>query len=138
MQEFIVSETNKIFNKAIKRFAKKDKIEQNNVSILLNLVGSEEDRSVQYRVCHEYQPVKSVTIMEVLGVLIDLKGYSMLVPPQIKRILQDFELENNSKDIEVGVFLNPEEDDEILYFLFNNGQLVKKFELANVLKLEIA
>lgn len=138
MQEFIVSETNKIFNKAIKRFAKKDKIEQSDVSILLNLVGEGEDRAVQYRVCHKYQPVKSVTIMEVLGVLIDLKGYSMLVPPQIKKILEGFEFDHQSRDIEVGIFLNPEEDDEILYFLFKEGQLVGKFELADVLKLEIA
>lgn len=138
MQDFIVSETNKIFNKAIKRFAKKDKIEVNKVSILLDLVGDEE-RVVQYRVCHNYQPVKSVTIMEVLGVLIDLKGYSMLVPPQIKKILENFELEKNSKDIEVGVFINPEDEDEeeIVYFLFNNGKLEGKFELSDVLKLEI-
>ena len=35
MEEFIINETKKIFNKAIKRFAKKDGIEQENVSILL-------------------------------------------------------------------------------------------------------
>ena len=94
-------------------------------------------REVGYKVCHNYAPVKSVTIMEVLGVMIDLRGYSMLVPPQIKNILKGFEDELSSKDIEVCVFLDREDDDEINYFLFSNGQLIKKFQLEEVLKLEI-
>ena len=32
-------------------------------------------------------------MMEILGVLIDLKGYSLLVPPQIKKIIENFETE---------------------------------------------
>jgi hypothetical protein len=136
MQDFIVSETNKIFNKAIKRISKKEAIETDKVSILLSLEKNEES-NVQYTVCHNYIPVKNVGIMEILGVLIDLKGYSLLVPPQIKKILEDFELENSSKDVEIGVFLNPEDEDEVLYFLFKEGQLVRKFELTDVLKLEM-
>lgn len=136
MEEFIISETNKIFNKAIKRFAKKDGVEQENVSILLSL-GQDEDRSVVYRICHEFVPVKEVKIMDILGVLIDIKGYSLLVPPQIKKILENFESEQGSTDIEVGVFLDREDDEEILYFLFKEGRLVSKFLLADVLKIEI-
>lgn len=144
MQEFIVNETKKIFNKAIKKFAKKDGVDQEKVSILLHLKDDGEIdengelvREVGYKVCHNYAPVKSVTIMEVLGVMIDLRGYSMLVPPQIKNILKGFEEELSSKDVEVCVFLDREDDDEINYFLFSNGQLVKKFQLEEVLKLEI-
>lgn len=137
MQEFIVSETNKIFNKAIKKFAKKDKIEPNDVSFLLSLDDSE-DRQVIYDVCHNYMVVNSVGIMDVLGVLIDLKGYSMLVPPQIKKILENFETEHKSKEIKVGVFLQRDDDEEILYFLFNKGQLVKQFSLSDVLQFEIS
>ena len=144
MQDFIVNETKKIFNKAIERYAKKDGVEQEKVSILLHLKDEGEIdengelvRDVGYKVCHNYAPVKSVTIMDVLGVMIDLRGYSMLVPPQIKNILKGFEEELSSSDVEVCVFLDREDDDEVIYFLFSNGQLVKKFQLEEVLKLEI-
>lgn len=144
MQEFIVNETKKIFNKAIKRYAKKDGVEPENVSVLLHLYDEGEidengelERKVGYKICHNYAPVKSVSIMDILGVLIDMRGYSMLVPPQIKNILLGFESELSSKDVEVCVFLDREDDDEVIYFLFSNGQLIKKFQLEEVLKLEI-
>lgn len=144
MKDFITNETKKIFNKAIKRYAKKDDVEEKNVSILLNLIDEGEIdekgellRNVGYRICHNYAPVKSVSIMEILGVKIDLKRYSVLVPPQIKNILENFEYETDSKDIEIGVYLDRNDNNEVNYFLFKAGQLVKKFELEEVLKLQI-
>lgn len=137
MQEFIVSETKKIFNKAIKNFSKKDGIEQDKVSILLNLEIEGKEKQVRYRVCHNYSPVKYVSIMDVLGVKIDFKGYSILVPPQIKNILENFEQEQQSEKVEAGVFLNPEDDDDVVFFLFKEGQMVRKFELADVLKFKL-
>lgn len=144
MQDFITNETKKIFSKAIKRYAKKDGIEEQNVSILLNLIDEGEIdekgelvRSVGYRICHNYTPVKSVSIMDILGVKIDLKMYSVFVPPQIKNILENFESETDSKDIEIGVYLDRNDSDEVNYFLFKAGQVVKKFELEQVLNLQI-
>ena len=135
MQEFIVSETNKIFNKAIQKFAKQAGLEENQVSILLSL-SKDEEKSVEYTICHDFQPIKKVKIMDILGVKIDLRGYSILVPPQIKKILEGFEAEQKSSEIEVGVYIKPEEDDEIVYFLFKEGNMVRKFELTDVLKIE--
>jgi hypothetical protein len=144
MQEFIVNETKKIFSKAIQRYAKKDGIEEENVSLLLHLFDEGEindegelERKVGYMICHNYAPVKSVSIMDILGVKIDLRGYSLLVPPQIKNILESFESELGSKKIEVGVYLDREDSEEINYFLFCDGKLVKKFELEQVLKFEM-
>ena len=54
-----------------------------------------------------------------------------------KNIIENFETETGSKDIEVGVYLDRNDSEEVDYFLFNNGQLVKKFELEQVLKLEV-
>lgn len=135
MQEFIVSETNKIFNKAIQKFAKQAGLENNQVSILLSL-SKDEEKSVEYTICHDFQPNKKVKIMDILGVKIDLRGYSILVPPQIKKILEGFEIEQKSSEVEVGIYINPEEDDEIVYYLFKEGNMVNRFELANVLKIE--
>lgn len=136
MKEFIVSETTKIFNKAIKKFAKEEGKEDNQVSLLLRLVG-EGEREIEYRICHDYQPVKSVGIMQILGVKIDLRGYSLIVPPQIKGIIEDFEEKHQSKEIEIGVFLKPEDEDDIVYYLFKEGRLVSGFKLPDVLKIAV-
>ena len=138
MEEFIINETKKIFAKAIKRFAKKDGIEQENVSILLYLKDGDEGKEVGYKICHNHLPQRESRIMEILGVLIDIKGYSMLVPPQIKKILENFEQELNTGEAEICVYLDREDDDEVRYFLYNVGAFVKEFYLADVLKLEIA
>jgi hypothetical protein len=138
MQEFIVGETTKIFNKAIKRFSKTDKIESEEVSILLYLKEEEGEREVGYKICHHHQPVRESSIMEILGVKIDIKMYSIIVPPQIKKILENFETELSSKEIEVCVYLSREEESEVRYFLYNNGTFLSEFKLEDVLKLEIA
>lgn len=138
MQDFIVNETTKIFNKAIKRFGKEDKVCLEEVSILLYLKEDGEDRETGYKVCHYHQPVRETKIMEILGVRIDLKGYSIIVPPQIKKILENFETELGSKNVEVCVYLSREEDSEVRYFLYNDGAFVKEFLLENVLKFELA
>lgn len=137
MEEFIVGETKKIFNKAIKRYSQRDGIHEEFVSILLSLVDDGEDNVVCYEICHEHHPVRKVSIMDILGVKIDLKGYSILVPPQIKKILENFCIERNSDKVEVCVYLDREDKSEVIYFLFDNGQLVRQFELKDVLKIEV-
>lgn len=137
MQDFILSETRKIFNKAIKRFSKKDGVEDTEVSLLLYLKDGEEEKEVGYKVCHHHSPVRETTIMEILGVMIDLKGYSLFVPPQIKKILEDFEKELGSSEIEVCVYLSREDEDEVIYFLYKQKKLIRKFELESVLNIEV-
>ena len=138
MEEFIINETKKIFSKAIKRFSKDDKVEQEEVSILLYLKEEDGERQTAYKVCHHHLPVRDSRIMEILGVRIDLKGYSLLVPPQIKKIIENFETELKSTSIEVCVYLDREDDDEVRYFLYNDGAFLKEFLLQDVLKLELA
>lgn len=137
MEEFIISETTKIFSKAINRFSKNEKQNPLNTSLLLSL-GEDEEKKVEYQICFEHQPVKKVSIMEVLGVKIDLKGYSLLVPPQIKKIIENFIVEFASDNIEVSIYLDREDENQVMYFLYKDGQLVKRFELQDVLKLELA
>ena len=132
MEEFIISETKKIFNKAIKRFAKKDSKEQENVSILLRLNGKKE---VEYLLCHDHLPNRETSIKEILDVrTIDTKGYTLLVPPQIKNILEKLESQESSKNVEVCVYLNREDDDEIHYFLYQDGNFKKEVFLLELIK----
>lgn len=137
MEEFIISETTKIFSKAINRFAKNEKQNPLNTSFLLS-IGEDEEKKVEYQLCFEHQPVKKISIMEVLGVKIDLKGYSLLVPPQIKKIIENFALELGSNKVEVSIYLDREDENQVMYFLYKDAHLVKRFELQDVLKLELA
>ena len=132
MEGLILSETRKIFNKAIKRFAEKDKKEKQDVSILFKLNGN---REVQYMLCYDHKPFKEITIKEILDVrTIDMKGYTILVPPQIKNIIEKLETQKSSKNIEVCVYLNREDDDEIHYFLYQDGNFEKEVFLLELIK----
>lgn len=153
MEDFIISETSKIFSKAIKRYAKQDGLSEDRVSVLLSLYDEGEVdektgevvRMVRYSICHDHTPVKQVGIMDVLGVKIDFKMYSVIVPPQIKNILENFERQYGSKDVEAMVYLNDErfwktpedEEDEVAFFVFKSGKVVTKFKLEQVLNLQM-
>jgi hypothetical protein len=63
MEEFILSETRTIFNKAIKRFAKENKKDSLDVSFLLNLTP---ERQVGYMYCQDHAPFRETNIKEIL------------------------------------------------------------------------
>lgn len=138
MEDFIVNETKKIFTKAIKRFAQIDSVPKNEFSILLHIIQEDGENVLGFKVCHYHNPVRETKMMEILGVKIDLKGYSILVPPQIKRIIENFKEELNLKNVEVCVYLDRMDESEVQYFLYNDGAFLKEFLLQDVLKLEIA
>lgn len=131
----IISKTREIFSKAIKRFAKVDKMDEMDVSILLKL-GEDEERQVKYFICHNYVPNREVTIKMVLNVGKIEFGMplSHLVPPQIKKIIENLETQLDSKDVEVCVYLNKEDDEEVRYFVFNQGKLYKEVYLLDLIK----
>jgi hypothetical protein len=134
MEEFIVQETTKIFNKAIKRFSKNDKKEEQDVSLILGLNMQDE---VQYILCHDHKPHRETTIKEILDVrTIDMKGYTIMVPPQIKKILENLRGSLNTKNVEVSVYQSRKEDDEdgIQYFVYKNGEFVKEVNLLDLIK----
>ena len=75
--------------------------------------------------------------MQILGRLIDLKGYSIIVPPQIKKIIEGFEEELGDGKVEVCVYLDRQDDEEILLFLYKDKNLIRRFSLDDVIKIEI-
>jgi hypothetical protein len=138
MIDIVVSETEKIFCKAIKTFSKKDMLDQTQVSFLLSLTEVDSENVVKYELCHEHIPVRETNIKEILGVKnIDFKGYTYFVPPKIKQILEDFSESLKSKDVEVAVYLNRENEDKVRYFLYDKTQIINEFHLKDVLKIEI-
>jgi hypothetical protein len=134
MEEFILSETNKLFNKAIKKFAKEDKKDEKDVSIILGLDANEE---VKYTLCHDHKPHRETSIKEILNVkAIDMKGYTVLVPPQIKKIIESLRSNLNSKNVEVSVYQSrkEDEDDEMQYFCYVDGNYLKEVNLIDLIK----
>ena len=136
MQEIIIAETRKIFTKCIKRYAQKMKIEENEISLLLFLK-EDDKRKVGYKICKHHIPDSEIGIMDVLGVKIDLKMYSQLVPPYIKKILENFETELSGGKIEVCVYLDREDEEDVQYFVYKDEKFVKPFDLADVLNFEV-
>lgn len=132
--EIIIEQTNKIFTKAIKRFAKENNIkEHERVSIIKWLDANDE---IVYNLGVDHTPSRAISFMDILGVKIDMRGYSFFVPPQIKKIIERFQKEHNTRDVVVCIYLDREEEDEVNYFLFANDTFIKRFELVDVLDFE--
>lgn len=130
MQEFIVSETSKIFTRGIKRYVEKHKVDLHDVSILLYL---QRDEEVGYQIYVNGSYVEDVTIKDILGVkMIDLKGYSVIAPPYIRKFLLDFKEELKSDKSDVSVYLD-ESGDDVRFFLYDNGKLIKEVFLNELL-----
>lgn len=130
MEDFIVSETSKIFSKGIKRYVDKYKTGLNDVSILLYL---QKDNEVGYQIYVNGNYSEDVTIKDVLGVkMMDLKGYSVIAPPYIQKFLLDFKNELKSNKIDVSVYLD-EEGEDVRFFLYDNGKLIREVFLNKLL-----
>jgi hypothetical protein len=130
MEEFIVSETSKIFSKGINRYVEKYKVGLNDVSILLYL---QKDDEVGYQIYVNGDYSEDVTIKDILGVkMMDLKGYSVIAPPYIQKFLLDFKNELKSNKVDVSVYLD-EYGEDVRFFLYDNGKLIREVFLNKLL-----
>ena len=130
MEEFIISETSKIFSKGIKRYVKKYNVDEHDVSILLYLKSSE-DVGYQIYVGSEFK--EEVTIKDILGVkVMDIKGYSVIAPPYIYQFLLNFKEELKTDKVDVSIYLD-ENGDDVRFFLYGEGELIREVYLKNLL-----
>ena len=130
MEEFIISETSKIFSKGIKRYVKKFGVDEHEVSILL-YVKSSEDVGYQIYVGGEFK--EEVTIKDILGVkVMDIKGYSVIAPPYIHQFLLNFKVELRTDKVDVSIYLD-EHGEDVRFFLYGEGELIREVYLKNLL-----
>ena len=133
MQDFIISEATSIFLKAIKRYAKEQKVEENEISISLYL---DKEGEVAYYLSVSGQWHSDLTIKNILNVkIMSVKGYDILIPPYIQSFLMDFRTELQSGNIDVSVYINNEDDDEVRFFLYNNGNFIREVFLIDLIKI---
>jgi hypothetical protein len=134
--EFISSQFREISKKAIIRFSGSYNTTPQNVQIsfsLKSIIEEEKiDYDVVYKVYKDYQKVEDVTFLNILGVKIDFKQYSLFAPPFIKKTLVKFanELSADYQNVFVMLFLTEENDLQLS--LYNLGQFVKHFELEEL------
>lgn len=130
MEQFIISETSKIFSKGIRRYAKNYKVEEHDVSILLYIKSAED---VGYLIYVDGEFKEEVTIKDILGVkVMDIKGYSVIAPPYIYQFLLNFVKELNTYKVDVTIYLN-EDATDVNFFLNVEGKLIKQVYLKNLL-----
>ena len=129
MIEFISAEFTKICKKAIEKFSDDLQIPKEDVAITFNLKNGE----VYYNLLKDFKVHKEVTFMEILGVRIDFKGYSMLVPPFIQKSLLGFCEEFKMEESKVNVMALLVQEN-ICLVLFNDTEQIKQIRLDDLLK----
>lgn len=133
MQDFIISEATSIFLKAIKRYSKEQNVEENEISISLYL---DEQSEVAYYLSVSGKWHSELTIKNILNVrTFSVKGYDVLIPPHIQSFLMDFRTELQSENIDVSVYINNNDEDEVRFFLFNNGGFIREVFLKDLIKI---
>lgn len=133
MLDFITDRFTEITSKCLERNAKEYNAKKKDMQLVFKLDG---DGEVQYLIYREYKPEKVLTFLQVLGVKIDFKGYSIFVPNFIKGALGRFcESEIIDRD-KVRVILNFDEKDNMNMWLYNNSSFVKQITLESLFDVE--
>jgi hypothetical protein len=65
-----------------------------------------------------------------------MKGYSVIAPPYIYKILVDLGTQLKSNKVDVSIYMNEDEDD-VNYFVYESGNFVKQVELIELLEFKI-
>lgn len=131
MLEALIAQVIVIFQKAIKKFARKDVKEPLDVSLLLKL---NEQNQLEIYVCHSHIPVREVPAKDVMGMTLWMSGLGGVIVQHIQQIILNFRGEMSVQEIDVCVYLNREDDEDIDFFLYANSEFVRQFYLQEVLK----
>ena len=141
MIDLIQNETKKIMYRCCERYANENKVDLNDVQLILGLnVESEEPNT--YKICEKYVPKKELSIMGVLGVKIDFLGYSRLAPPFILKALVRFAQTKNIALEKVMVMCVPTKNEknkpDVLLALYNGMEYVETLSFQDLFSEEDA
>jgi len=129
MVDFINEQFTSIVKKCLEKNSKELKVPTQNLSLVFKL---DNEGEVEYRIYKNYAFEKVLTFMQVLGVKIDLKGYSLFVPKFIQGSLHRIaEQENIPKsDINIMVFFHEGKDMRMM--IYNKTIFVKYITLESL------
>jgi hypothetical protein len=119
------------------KYTEEAKVDRGVVSLRLYL--READGEVGYTVCRDGIFIKDISILDILDIkfqIFDIKGYSLIVPPYLKGFLEGFNEEFGSKKMEIFIYFDVKDEDEIGFFLYNDEELIKEIFLEDLIKIE--
>lgn len=128
MIDFIQDKFTEITSKCLDRKAK----EQGALKKDMQLVFKLKENEVEYLICHNYKTISVVSFMDVLGVKIDFKGYSIFVPKFIRGALNRFSEELDIQKSDVRVILSFDSNNNMMLMLYNSNKYVKQVEFESL------
>ena len=129
MIAFILGKFTDITLKCLERNSKNFGVEKKEVQLVFKFNSSED---VDYLIMNNYKPQKVLSFLEVLGVKLDFKGYSLFVPKFINGALNRFCVEQTIEKSKVSVLLQCNAKDELILWLYNANQPIKQIELESL------
>jgi len=136
MIDFIASETNKIMYKCCERYAFTHNQGIEDVQLILGL----NENGNTYTMCENYARKEEYSILQVLGVRIDFKGYSLMAPPFILKSILRF-AEKHGVDVDkifimCVPFKNEKDKNDIKLFLYNGNEYLETIEFSDLFREE--
>jgi len=129
MIDVIQNKFTDISSKCLEKYAKQEGVKKTDVQLIFKL-GQSGD--AEYLIYKQYKPLKVLTFMEVLGVRIDFKGYSLFVPNFIKGALNRYSSENNISKENVRVMLLFNEKNDMFMWLYDGTNCIKQVDLESM------
>lgn len=128
MVEIILGKFTDITLKCIERNAEAFSVDKKDVRLVFRL---NKDEEVEYWITKFYKPQKKLSFLEVLGVKLDFKGYSLFVPKFIQGALNRFCVEDNIERKNIYVVLS-NVDDKLIMGLQDERKEVRKINLKSL------
>lgn len=137
MIDLIKTQFKSITNKCLERYGSEFESAKDKMQLVFRFAnGDRSDRELEYVICKEYNIVKEITFLQVLGVKLDFSGKSLYVPSFIKGALIRLSEENNINPKVVRVMLSVDKDANLTLWLYNDKQYIKQFELDSLFNTE--
>jgi hypothetical protein len=133
MIDVIQKQFTEITSKCLDRYAKEYNTQKKNMQLVFKLSA---DSEAEYLIYKDYQPLKVVTFLQVLGVKFDIRGFSLFVPRFIKGALERFCESETIERGNVRVVCAFDETANLLMWLYNNTTFVKQVELESLFDTE--
>ena len=93
-----------------------------------------ENNELVIELCHSHIPTKVIEAKDVMGMTLWFSGLGGTIVQYIVQIILAFKADLNEEDVDVCVYLNREDDENIDFFLFAKSEFVRQFYLEEVLK----
>ena len=141
MVDFIARETKKIMHKCCSRYATENKKDISEIQLILSLnTNPEWNEPNRYTICENYVPKKELDIKGVLGVKIDLLGYSQIAPPFIYKSLVRFAETNSVNYDKMNIMCVPTTNEknkpDILLALYNGMEYLDTITFEDLFREE--